>query len=254
MADNLIFRLPPSFETVEEERLHRRQRLAAAYRLFGAFGFEEGIAGHISARDPERPDHFWVNPFGLSYRHIRVSDLILVNYAGETVEGRYPCNPSAFAIHGQIHAARPDVVAAAHCHAPYARALSALGDLIEPITQDACAFYQDHALFENYDGVILDVEEGKRIAAVLGSHKAVILANHGLLTVGDTVDAAAWWFITGERSAQVQLVAKAAGTVRRIPHENAVHTAHLTGNPLTGWLNFQPLYDQIVRNEPDLLD
>ena len=68
----------PKFDTVEEERLHRKQRLAAAFRLFGQFGFDEGVAGHITARDPEHPDHFWVNPFGMNFRHIRVSDLILV--------------------------------------------------------------------------------------------------------------------------------------------------------------------------------
>ncbi|OHV48248.1 hypothetical protein BCD48_16180 [Pseudofrankia sp. BMG5.36] len=254
MADNLIFRLPPTFETVEQERQHRKERLAAALRIFGWFGFEEGVAGHISARDPELTDHFWVNPFGVSFSHIRVSDLILVNQAGETVEGRYPVNPAAFAIHSQIHQARPDVVAAAHSHSTYGRALSTLGQLLEPITQDACAFYEDHGLFEEFGGVVLDLDEGKRIAAALGGHKAVILANHGLLTVGDTVDTAAWWFITMERSAQVQLLAKAAGTVTHIAHENARLTHDLNGNPLTGWLNFQPLWDQITRREPDLLE
>jgi ribulose-5-phosphate 4-epimerase/fuculose-1-phosphate aldolase len=254
MADDLIYLLPPTFETTEQERRHRKERLAAAFRIFGWFGFEEGVAGHISARDPEVTDHFWVNPFGLSFSRIRVSDLILVNERGETVEGRYPVNPAAFAIHSQIHQARPDVIAAAHTHSTYGRALSTLGDLLEPITQDACAFYEDHALFEEFGGVVLDLGEGKRIAAALGGNKALILANHGLLTVGDSVDTAAWWFIAMERSAQVQLAAKAAGTVRHIAHDHARLTAGLNGNPLTGWLNFQPLYDQIVRREPDLLD
>src|SRR3712207_1266495 len=81
-----------------------------------------------------------------------------------------------------------------------------------PITQDACAFYNDQGLFDDYTGVVLDVEEGKRIAHALGDHKAVILRNHGLLTVGQTVDAAVWWFVTMERSSQAQLLAKAAGT------------------------------------------
>ena len=84
---------------MEEERLHRKERLAAAFRLFGQFGFDEGVAGHITARDPEHLDHFWVNPFGMSFRHIRVSDLILVNDQGEVVEGsargeRAPRSPS----------------------------------------------------------------------------------------------------------------------------------------------------------------
>ncbi|MHB1787699.1 MAG: class II aldolase/adducin family protein, partial [Acidimicrobiales bacterium] len=71
--------LPPTFDSVEDERLHRKQRLAAGFRLFSRFGFDEGVAGHITARDPERTDHFWVNPFAMHFGQIKVSDLILVN-------------------------------------------------------------------------------------------------------------------------------------------------------------------------------
>src|ERR1700742_3082225 len=102
----------PSFDSPAEERLHRKQRLAAAFRLFGQFGFDEGVAGHITARDPEKLDHFWVNPMGMNFKHIRVKDLLLVNERGEVVEGDWPLNAAAFAIHSQVHAARPDVVAA----------------------------------------------------------------------------------------------------------------------------------------------
>ncbi|MCW2941685.1 MAG: hypothetical protein JWN00_4670 [Actinomycetia bacterium] len=254
LPTDLIFKLPPTFDNVEDERRHRKERLAAALRIFGKFGFEEGVAGHITARDPELTDHFWVNPFGMSFKHIRVSDLILVNHKGDVVEGRYPVNGAAFAIHSQVHQARPDVVAAAHSHSIHGRALSALGQLLEPITQDACAFYQDHGLFDDYTGVVTDLEEGKRIAAALGDGKAVVLRNHGLLTVGDTVDAAAWWFITMERSAQVQLLAKAAGQVVQIKHENAALTHTQIGNDLVGWINYQPLHDQITREQPDLFE
>ena len=243
-----------TFDTVEEERRHRKERLAAALRLFGKFGFEEGVAGHITARDPELTDHFWVNPFGMSFKHVRVSDLILVDHRGKVVEGRYPVNEAAFAIHSQVHRARPDVIAAAHSHSVHGRAVSALGELLEPITQDVCAFYEDHALFDDYTGVVTDLEEGRRIATALGSNKAVILRNHGLLTVGDSVDAAAWWFITMERSCQVQLLAKAAGRVVHISPENAKLTHEQIGNDLVGWINYQPLYEQIVREQPDLFE
>lgn len=251
-TDRLHFALPTTFATVEEERRHRKERLTAALRLFGRFGFEEGVAGHITARDPEFTDHFWVNPFGMSFKHVTLDDLIMVNHEGQVVEGRYHVNQAAFAIHSQVHQARPDVIAAAHSHSTYGRALSALGELLEPITQDVCAFYEDHALFDDYTGVVLDREEGRRIAAALGPHKAVILRNHGLLTVGNTVDAAAWWFITMERSCQVQLAAKAAGTPVPISHENAVLTREQLGNDLVAWINYQPLYQQITRTEPDM--
>jgi ribulose-5-phosphate 4-epimerase/fuculose-1-phosphate aldolase len=252
--DQLQFALPQTFETVEEERQHRKERLVAALRLFGRFGFEEGVAGHITARDPEWTDHFWVNPFGMSFKHIRVSDLILVNHEGQVVAGRHHVNQAAFAIHAQVHAARPDVVAAAHSHSLHGKTLSSLGELLEPLTQDVCAFYEDHSLFDDYTGVVLDAEEGRRIAAALGSHKAVILRNHGLLTVGESVDAAAWWFITMERSCQVQLLAKAAGKPVHITHENALVTREQLGNDLVAWINYQPLFQQALRSEPDMFE
>ncbi len=252
-TDRLHFALPPQHQDVVAERRYRKERLAVALRLFGRFGFEEGVAGHITARDPEFTDHFWVNPFGMSFKHITVDDLILVNHSGQVVEGRYHVNQAAFAIHSQVHKARPDVVAAAHSHSVYGRALSTLGELLEPITQDVCAFYEDHGLFDDYTGVVIDVDEGKRIATALGEHKAVILRNHGLLSVGHSVDEAAWWFITMERSCQVQLTATAAGKPVPISHENALLTRQQLGNDLVAWINYQPLYQQIVRSEPELL-
>ena len=245
----------PKFDSPDEERRHRKQRLAAAFRLFGQFGFDEGVAGHITARDPERLDHFWVNPFGMSFRQIRVKDLILVNDQGEVVEGTWPVNAAAFAIHSQVHAARPDVVAAAHAHSLYGKTWSTLRRPLDPLTQDACAFYGDHGVFDDYTGVVLDLEEGKRIAHALGGHKAVILSNHGLLTVGQTsVDEAAWWFITMERTCQAQLLAEAAGKPVLIDPEQAEKTKLQVGQPLGGWVSFQPLYDWIVAIQPDLLD
>lgn len=245
---------PPAFASVEDERRHRKQRLAAAFRLFSRFGFNEGIAGHITARDPERLDHFWVNPFGMHFSLIRASDLILVNHRGEVVEGNKPVNEAAFAIHSQIHAARPEVVAAAHAHSPYGKSWSSLGRLLDPLTQDACSFYEDHALFDDYTGVVLEIEEAQRIAKTLGEKKAIILRNHGLLTVGRSVDEAAWWFITMERSCQAQLMAEAAGKPVLIEPECARRTCRQVGAHHMGWFSFQPLYDMIVRKEPDVLE
>src|SRR5262245_62162645 len=141
---------PPVFATAEEERGHRKRRLAGAFRLFSRLGFDEGVTGHITARDPEHHDHFWVNPFGMDFSQIRARDLVLVNHEGEVVEGNGPVNRAAFAIHSQVHLARPDVIAAAHAHSLYGKSWSSLGRLLDPITQDACAFYQDHALFDDF--------------------------------------------------------------------------------------------------------
>jgi len=244
----------PGFASVDDERLHRKQRLAATFRIFARLGYDEGVAGHVTARDPERSDRFWVNPFAQHFATIRVSDLVCVDDTGAVVEGDKPVNRAAFAIHSQVHAARPDCVAAAHTHSVHGKAWSSLGRHLDPITQDACAFYEDHGLFDDYTGVVLDTEEGKRIAHALGDTKAVILRNHGLLTVGRTVDEAAWWFIAMDRSCQAQLLAEAAGTPVRIEHENARLTHGQVGSAAAGWLSFQPMYDWIVREEPDLLD
>jgi len=245
---------PPVFANAAGERLHRKQMLAAAFRLFSKFGFDEGVAGHITARDPERLDHFWVNPFGMHFGQIRASDLILVNHHGEVVEGKYPVNGAAFAIHSRVHAARPDVVAAAHAHSLNGKSWASLGRLLDPITQDACAFYEDHGLFAEFTGVVYETSEGERIAQALGQHKAAILRNHGLITVGQCVEEAAWWFITMDRSCQAQLLAEAAGKPVKIDHATAVGTREQVGSHLAGWFQFQPLLARITREQPDLLE
>jgi ribulose-5-phosphate 4-epimerase/fuculose-1-phosphate aldolase len=248
-------KIPRPFEgNVEQERLQRKQRLAAALRLFSKFGFDEGVAGHITARDPEMSDHFWVNPFGMHFSMISVKDLLLVRHDGKVVQGTQPVNQAAFAIHSQVHAARPNVVGAAHSHSPYGKTWSTLGRKLDPITQDVCAFYEDHEVFDDFTGVVLDTEEGKRIAYTLQEKKAVILRNHGLLTVGHSVDEAAWWFITMDRSCQTQLMAEAAGDPIHIGHEMAQLTQTQVGSHLAGWFNFQPLYARIVKEQPDLLE
>lgn len=181
---------------------------------------------------------------------MRVSDLVLVNHAGEIVEGEGLLNQAAFAIHSRIHANLPHVVAAAHTHSVFGKAWSALRRPLDPLTQDACAFHDDHVVFDDYTGVVLDTSEGDRIAAALGRRKAAILANHGLLTVGNTVDEAAWWYITLERSCQAQLLAEAAGETRPIPDDIATLTQSQVGSPIAGFFSFKPLYD-VLMDEPD---
>jgi ribulose-5-phosphate 4-epimerase/fuculose-1-phosphate aldolase len=248
----------PAQPTVELERLYRKQRLAAGYRLFGRFGFDMGGAGHITARDPEHSDRFWVNPFGVHFSRIRVSDLMLVNHDGEIVEPPARAAPrlnrAAFAIHSELHKARPDVIAAAHSHSLYGKAWSALGRLLDPLTQDSAAFYDDHALFEEFSGVVLDTSEGEKIAKALGPKKAAILQNHGILTVGQSVEAAVWRYIAFENACQVQLLADAAGRTRPMPEAVARHTAGQVGSEIGGVYSFQPYWDVVTEEEPDLFE
>jgi ribulose-5-phosphate 4-epimerase/fuculose-1-phosphate aldolase len=245
----------PPQPTLELERLYRKQRLAAAFRIFGHFGWDLGGAGHITVRDPEYPDHFWLNPAGVHFSHIRVSDLMLVNHHSDIVEhGEVKAlNRAAFAIHSRLHLARPDVDAAAHSHSIYGKAFSILGKLLDPLTQDSCGFYEDHAVFENFSGVVLDTDEGDRIGQILGHRAAVILQNHGILTVGSSVETAVWRYIALENCCQTQLLADAAGPTKKIPHEVARHTHDQVGGRYADGA-FQPYFDFIARREPDLFD
>ncbi len=254
MPEDADMPLPPMGLPVDEEREQRKRDLAVAFRVFGRLGFSEGVAGHITARDPGDSGLFWVNPFGMSFNQIRVSDLICVDHNGVVVHGRRPVNRAAFVIHAQVHDARPDAVAAAHAHSVYGKAFSSLGIPLAPLTQDACAFYEDHGIYDDYAGVVNETVEGKRVAAAVGDHKAAILKNHGLITVGGSVSAAAWWFVTMERSCQAQLAAMAAGTPQEIDPDTARLTHSQVGSDLAGWFQFRPLWEQTVAASPDVFD
>ena len=152
-------------------------------------------------------------------------------------------NTAAFAIHSALHEARPDVIAAAHSHSIYGKAWSSLGRLLDPLTQDACAFYDDHALFDDYTGVVLDPRRASASRTRSATRKAVILRNHGLLTVGHSVDEAVWWFVTMERSCQAQLLAEAAGTPVLIDDDDGRGSrSSQVGAHVSGYVSFQPLY------------
>ena len=245
---------PPTFDSIPKERQYRKEQLAAGFRLFGRFGFSEGVAGHITVRDPENPEWFWVNPFGMSFNQITASDLLLVDHSGEILHGDRPLNRAAFCIHSQVHKARPDALAAAHSHSLYGKAFASLGIPLDPITQDACAFFEDHGLYDDFRGVVNQLDEGERIGKALGPYKAVILRNHGLLTVGRSVAEAVWWFITMERSCQAQLLAMAAGKPVHIDRETALQVRQEIGTSDAGWFQARPLWDQITASDPDLFD
>lgn len=175
---------------------------------------------------------------------IKVSDLILCDEDGNIVEGDEVVNGAAFAIHSEIHKARPDVTAACHAHSVHGKAFSAFGRELDMITQDALRFYKSHGVYRDFRGVVVDSEEGKRIAAALGDGKAAILQNHGLLTVGQSVDEAAFWFISLDKTCHAQLLADAASAAgyekKIIDDDEAAYTALQVGGPEKGWLAFQP--------------
>jgi len=239
----------------ETERLHRKQRLAAGLRVLGRLRLAEGVAGHITVRDPEHLDRFWVNPFGKNFKLMKVSDLICVDHNGDVVIGDKPVNAAAFAIHSQLHSARPDIVAAAHCHSMYGRTFSSLGQPLKMITQDDTMFFNDVALCSVGSGaVVLDTNVGKAMAESLGEKKALIHQNHGIITAGESVDSAVWWFVALERSCQSQILALSAGTPIEIPDELAQSGFDQQGHELAGWFQFQTWWEELLRDEPEFLE
>src|ERR1700694_3039354 len=187
-----------------ELRAHRKRRLALAYRVFGAMGWGSLGDGHISARDPERPDCFWLGRYGVPVRYMTTDDLVLVRPDG-SIEGDGFINMAAYYIHAPVHEARPEIVSAAHCHTPYGPPFSAQVTKLAPISQESCAFFGDHEIFDDEEVSIASTDGGKRIATAIGGARAVILRNHGFLTVGATVDAAGGYFLLMERCGGVQV-------------------------------------------------
>ncbi|MCJ1302985.1 hypothetical protein MMC08_005790 [Hypocenomyce scalaris] len=244
---------PPTFEDKYEEREYLKGRLAAALRIFGKYGFDEGVAGHITLRDPVDPKTFWVNPFGIAFSLMKRSDLIQVDHTGKVIAGGKVrlLNAAAFMIHSAIHEARPDVLCAAHSHSIYGRSFCSLGRELDIITQDACAFHNDHALYTTFNGVVLAEKEGHDIAAALGPRKAALLQNHGLLTVGHSVEAAVFWFLSLEKCCHAQLLADAAATGRggetvKVGNEEAAVTYKTVGTEMAGWFSAKPTFDVLA--------
>ena len=217
-----------------------------------------GLAGHFTARDPILTDHFWVNPLGMSFADIRASDLLLVDPRGEVVQGDGMVNLSGVPYHDQIQQARPEVVGIAHAHSFHAKIWSAFGRTLDPITADATLLHGDQVLFAPQRPSGMSVEEGRdvvagQVVATLGERNILIWQNHGLWTVGATVEAAAWRFIAFENAARGQMLAESVGHPI-VPQTEPLQAAARPRAEVSAWLSFLPLWDRMVREEPDLLD
>ncbi len=262
MARTMRRLAPPTLDDPIAERRHRKERLAVGFRLLARLGLTTGVAGHISARDPDHPDRFWVNPLATPFSAMRARDLVLVDADGSVVDGDQLVNAAAFAIHSRIHAANPDVVSACHSHAPWGRPWSATGRLIEPTSQDACAFYGAQAIVTGFSGVVLGLDVGDRIGAAFAAESSApagitvaVHANHGHITVGETVDAAVFRFVLFEQMCQSQMRLEATGRPYLVlDDETASATAVQVGSEYAAWLGFQSAYAEIVAGDPDVLD
>ncbi len=257
MQEGLKFPEIPSFETVAEERLHRKQRLAAACRAFALEGLDYGFAGHLTIRDPEFPQHYWTNPMAMHFADVNVSSLILADHDGNVLEGEYALNRAGFVLHAAVHKAHPDILAMCHAHTVYGGAYASLGRPLPPITQDAAVFYEDHVVItESAGAVAVELDAGTRVANAFKNAKAAIHQNHGLFTASrHSIESAAFWFIGLERCCQQQLMIEATGiTPALVPPESARYSREHVGSEYIGWLHFQPIYDHLLKHQPEFLD
>jgi ribulose-5-phosphate 4-epimerase/fuculose-1-phosphate aldolase len=209
--------LGPIRERVSADEWQARVDLAAAYRLVAHYGWDDLIFTHISARVPGPEHHFLINPYGLLFTEMTASNLLKVDLDGNLVEPTpYFFNPAGFTIHSAVHAAREDAKCVLHLHTVAGVAVSCQEQGLLPINQTAMLLNGQIAYHE-YEGVALLLDERPRLVADLGTKNAMILRNHGTLTVGESVAAAFLEMYFLERACATQIAVLAGGAQLHYP-------------------------------------
>lgn len=247
----------PEFDDLADERTYRKQHLVAACRAFAIHGFDFGFAGHLTIRDPERPELYWTNPMSVHFSQVKISNLILADHQGMVVEGDYALNRAGFVLHAAVHEEYPEVMAMCHAHTVYGTAWCATGRPLDMISQDAAAFYKCHAVIGASAGAVaVEEKSGYSVAREMGKNRGILHQNHGLLTASrHSIDDAAFWFIALERACKQQLMVEATGIKPHLLSDStAQYSRDHVGSDYIGWLHFQTLYDHIVKTQPDMFD
>lgn len=246
---------------VEAAQWQMRVDLAAAHRLAYRHGFSEGIFNHLTTTVPGKPDRYFQIPFGLHWSEVTASSFLEVGYDGRVLSGEGEAERSGYCIHAPIHRMIPAAVCVMHTHMPFASALARLEDpTIKPIGQTECGLMRHVVYDELYTGPAFDPAEGERLARVLGDRKVMFMANHGVLTVGQSVAEAYDLLYYLERVAQVQLYAMWTGQkLKTLPQSVIEQTMRTIGGPMYGgkphWEHhFAALKRMLDRTEPDYRD
>lgn len=205
----------PVRQRVSEEEWEARVELAALYRLVNHFGWTDGIYTHISLRVPGEFS-FLINPFGYLYDEITASSLVKVTVQGEIIDDPtdFGINRAGFVIHGAIHDARHDVACVLHTHTSAGAGVAAQEHGLLPISQHATIF-MGRIAYHDFEGIAVDEDEQSRLVADLGSHRAMILRNHGLLTAGRSAGEALFLMSALERACEIQIAALAGNSAVR---------------------------------------
>jgi ribulose-5-phosphate 4-epimerase/fuculose-1-phosphate aldolase len=232
-----------------------REDLAAAYRLIAHFGMTDLVFTHLSVRVPGEGHRFLVNPYGLLFEEITASSLVLVDAEGEPRQPTsWPVNPAGFVIHSAVHRGRDNANCVMHTHTLAGMAVAAQQGGLLPLNQMMMEFIGQVALHD-YEGVAADdnLSERERLVQDLGDKPAMILRNHGLLTVGHTVAEAFYWMWYLEQSCRIQLAAQSSGVPLAVASAETVERTRrqFSTGPTKGWLPWQALRRKLDREQPD---
>jgi ribulose-5-phosphate 4-epimerase/fuculose-1-phosphate aldolase len=213
------------------EEWELRQQLAACYRLIAHYKMSDLISTHVSMRIPGPEHHFLINPYGLFFEEITASNLVKIDLDGNKVQSSaYPVNPAGFIIHSAIHRARQDAHCVLHTHTKAGCAVAAQECGLLPVNQISLEFY-GRVGYHDYEGIALDFSEQQRLVADLGDNSVMILRNHGLLTIGDSVKQAFLRMYYLEKACEIQIAAQAGGALRYPPDEVCRRTAKQFNEP-----------------------
>jgi len=216
-------------------------------------GLDEGVSGHITLRDPNDPDCFYVNPFGYLFEEVTPANIIKVNKKGEVLEGEHPVNVTGFCIHEAIHHIRQDINCVVHTHAPWGTSFSGLDQELRPLDQNSCMFFNNLAYYEEYNGPVNDGDDAKRLSEELGDKDAIILRNHGTITCGEDIEKATILMLSLERACRLNVLAASAEKVRLIPPEICEDTKDWISNPIGLRMEYQAMMRKVERRFPELL-
>ena len=196
-----------------------RVQLAACYRVFDHLGWTEMIFNHITLRVPGPEKRFLINPFGLHYREVTASSLVLIDVEGNQLrESKWPVNKAGFVIHGAIHGALDDAHCVMHTHTTTGMAVACLKEGLSPDNFYG-AMLVGQVAYHDFEGITVEPGEKERLLRDIGSKRAVILRNHGLLAWGPSVPEAFLTLWTLHRACDVQIAAAAAGAIQRVRPE-----------------------------------
>jgi ribulose-5-phosphate 4-epimerase/fuculose-1-phosphate aldolase len=246
-------------EQVSRDEWATRVDLAACYRLVHHFGMDDLVYNHISARVPGEEGHFLINAYGMTYDEISASSLVKIDLDGKVVQDSgtgYGVNLAGFVIHSAVHRGRADVACVIHTHTPAGMAVSAMKCGLLPLTQNA--MYFGGIGYHDYEGPAVDLDEQRRLVADLGPHEAMILRNHGLLSVGRTIAEAFVTMYWLDRACQAQVFAVSSNQKLLMPGEDVVKTTNDRYKPgqrrKIGELEWSGLLRLVERRYPGFRD